>query len=52
MVAPEIIWCSTWAGFCSKYTIFTSQQTTFVQRPVLLIFEEKTSQHLYNASSC
>ena len=42
-------------GFCSECRIFTSQQTTFVSRPVLLIFRWKAlrnKQHLYSATLC
>ena len=39
-------------GLCSECTIVTLQQTTCVQRPVLLILALRNKQHLYSASSC
>ena len=42
-------------GFCSECRISTSPQTTFVERPVLLILRWKSirnKRHLYSALSC
>ena len=52
--APERTERALGPEFCSECKIFTSQQTTFVWQPVLLIFRWKAlrnKRHLYSASS-